>query len=78
MCDVTESVQMESGVNGRPAQNSQRPQLSLATDAADNLASMTMSASKVQEIASRWLLRLLSCGETLAETVRVNRRVRQR
>jgi hypothetical protein len=63
-------------VNGQQAQNLQRPQLSLATDAARNLATMTMAVPQMQEITSRWLLRVLPWAETLGGTFRVNCRAR--
>jgi CRP-like cAMP-binding protein len=74
VCGVTESVQVESGVNGQQPQNGQRPQLSLATDAARNLATTTKSQPQMQEITSRWLLRVLPWVEASGGTFRVNRR----
>ncbi|MGB8994682.1 MAG: family 2B encapsulin nanocompartment shell protein [Pseudonocardiaceae bacterium] len=74
VCGVTESVQTESSVNGELAQNGQRPQLSLATDAARNLATTTKSVPQMQEITSRWLLRVLPWVEASGGTFRVNRR----
>jgi CRP-like cAMP-binding protein len=66
---VTESVQLESSVSG------QQPQLSLATEAARNLATTTKSVPQMQEITSRWLLRVLPWVEASGGTFRVNRRL---
>jgi len=74
VCGVTESVQVESGVNGQQPQNGQRPQLTLATDAARNLATTTKSQPQMQAITSRWLLRVLPWVEAAGGTFRVNRR----
>lgn len=74
VCGVTESVQVESGVDGQQPQNGQRPQLTLATDAARNLATTTKSVPQMQEITSRWLLRVLPWVEASGGTFRVNRR----
>ncbi|HXT45275.1 MAG TPA: family 2B encapsulin nanocompartment shell protein [Pseudonocardiaceae bacterium] len=74
VCGVTESVQVEPSVNGQQPQNGQRPQLTLATDAARNLATTTKSQPQMQEITSRWLLRVLPWIEASGGTFRVNRR----
>ncbi|CAL9461843.1 hypothetical protein SUDANB120_02656 [Streptomyces sp. enrichment culture] len=50
-------------------------QSSLATAAARNLATTTKSAPQMQEITSRWLLRMLPWVETKGGTYRVNRRL---
>ncbi len=71
---VTESVQVESSVNGQQSQNGQAPQLSLATEAARNLATTTKSVPQMQSITSRWLLRVLPWVEAVGGTFRVNRR----
>jgi CRP-like cAMP-binding protein len=71
---VTESVQLESSVNGQQPQNGQHPQMSLATEAARNLATTTKSVPQMQEITSRWLLRVLPWVEASGGTFRVNRR----
>ncbi|MGH3933578.1 MAG: family 2B encapsulin nanocompartment shell protein [Pseudonocardiaceae bacterium] len=55
-------------------QNGARPQLSLATEAARNLATTTKSVPQMQEITSRWLLRVLPWVEASGGTFRVNRR----
>ncbi|WYM00819.1 MAG: family 2B encapsulin nanocompartment shell protein [Gloeotrichia echinulata CP02] len=52
----------------------QQPQLSLSTGAAKNLATTTKSAPQMQEITSRWLLRLLPWVQTKGGVYRVNRR----
>ncbi len=51
------------------------PQASLGTAAARNLATTTKSAPQMQEISSRWLLRVLPWVEAKGGTYRVNRRV---
>ncbi|MGH3527555.1 MAG: cyclic nucleotide-binding domain-containing protein, partial [Pseudonocardiaceae bacterium] len=48
--------------------------MSLATDAARNLATTTKSQPQMQEITSRWLLRVLPWVEAAGGTFRVNRR----
>ncbi|RPF44150.1 cyclic nucleotide-binding protein [Streptomyces sp. Ag109_G2-6] len=50
-------------------------QQSLSTAAARNLATTTKSAPQMQEITSRWLLRMLPWVETKGGTYRVNRRL---
>ncbi|MEW2624975.1 family 2B encapsulin nanocompartment shell protein [Streptomyces sp. NPDC048106] len=52
------------------------PQQSLSTAAARNLATTTKSAPQMQEITSRWLLRMLPWVETKGGSYRVNRRLR--
>src|SRR2546421_13114859 len=75
VCGVTESAQMESSVNGQQPQNGQRPQLTLATDAARNLATTTKSVPQMQEITSRWLLRVLPWVQVSGGVFRLNRRL---
>ncbi|RDG39440.1 family 2B encapsulin nanocompartment shell protein [Streptomyces corynorhini] len=53
----------------------QPPQQSLGTDAARNLATTTKSAPQMQEITSRWLLRMLPWVQVQGGTYRVNRRL---
>lgn len=53
----------------------QQPQLSLDTAAARNLATTSKSAPQMQEITSRWLLKLLPWVQTKGGTYRVNRRL---
>ncbi|MFE4606185.1 cyclic nucleotide-binding domain-containing protein, partial [Kitasatospora indigofera] len=57
------------------AQPAAPQQSSLSTAAARNLASTTKSAPQMQEITSRWLLRMLPWVETKGGTYRVNRRL---
>ncbi|MDT7843211.1 family 2B encapsulin nanocompartment shell protein [Streptomyces justiciae] len=52
------------------------PQQSLSTAAARNLTTTTKSAPQMQEITSRWLLRMLPWVETKGGAYRVNRRLR--
>jgi hypothetical protein len=66
---MTESIQ--SNINDE----NQQPQLSLSTAAARNLATTTKSAPQMQEITSRWLLKLLPWVQTKGGTYRVNRRL---
>jgi Phage capsid-like protein/Cyclic nucleotide-binding domain len=66
---VTETVQSDVGVNG------EQSQLSLSTAAARNLATVTKSVPQMQEITSRWLLRMLPWVEASGGTFRVNRRL---
>ena len=54
-----------------------RPQQSLGTAAARNLATTTKSAPQMQEISSRWLLRMLPWVNVQGGTYRVNRRPRR-
>ncbi|WP_033214617.1 family 2B encapsulin nanocompartment shell protein [Kitasatospora phosalacinea] len=56
-------------------QQAQRQQTSLTTAAARNLATTTKSAPQMQEITSRWLLRMLPWTQTSGGTYRVNRRL---
>src|SRR6476469_11217668 len=50
-------------------------QQSLGTAAALNLATTTKSAPQMQEISSRWLLRMLPWVQVQGGTYRVNRRL---
>ena len=63
MTETTESTE----ANGQ--------QLSLSTDAARNLATTTKTAPQMQEITSRWLLKLLPWVQTSGGVFRVNRRL---
>ncbi|MGW1554228.1 family 2B encapsulin nanocompartment shell protein [Streptomyces sp. NPDC002346] len=61
---------------GEEAQSAQvPPQQSLGTAAARNLATTTKSAPQMQEITSRWLLRMLPWVQVQGGTYRVNRRL---
>lgn len=51
------------------------PQSSLSTAAARNLAHTTKSAPQMEEISSRWLLRMLPWVEAQGGAYRVNRRL---
>jgi CRP-like cAMP-binding protein len=51
------------------------PQQSLGTSAARNLATTTKSVPQMQEITSRWLLRMLPWVQVQGGTYRVNRRL---
>ncbi|MFI7102461.1 family 2B encapsulin nanocompartment shell protein [Streptomyces sp. NPDC050161] len=63
---------VETGPEAQPAAPRQT---SLSTAAARNLASTTKSAPQMQEITSRWLLRMLPWVETKGGAYRVNRRL---
>ncbi|GHE85030.1 nucleotide-binding protein [Streptomyces longispororuber] len=52
-----------------------RPRQSLGTSAARNLATTTKSVPQMQEISSRWLLRMLPWVQVQGGTYRVNRRL---
>jgi CRP-like cAMP-binding protein len=52
-----------------------KPQQSLGTSAARNLATTTKSAPQMQEISSRWLLHMLPWVNVQGGTFRVNRRL---
>ncbi|MFF4187700.1 Crp/Fnr family transcriptional regulator, partial [Streptomyces sp. NPDC001691] len=52
-----------------------RAQQSLGTAAARNLTSTTKSVPQMQEITSRWLLRMLPWVQVQGGTYRVNRRL---
>ncbi|MCX4585611.1 family 2B encapsulin nanocompartment shell protein [Streptomyces sp. NBC_01481] len=60
---------------GPEAQLEPPRQSSLSTAAARNLATTTKSAPQMQEITSRWLLRMLPWVETKGGAYRVNRRL---
>jgi CRP-like cAMP-binding protein len=66
---VTESAQSGIGFE------EERSQLSLGTAAARNLATTTKSAPQMQEISSRWLLRMLPWVQASGGVYRVNRRL---
>ncbi|MFD9809810.1 family 2B encapsulin nanocompartment shell protein [[Kitasatospora] papulosa] len=60
---------------GEEVRDTQPPQQSLGTAAARNLATTTKSAPQMQEISSRWLLRMLPWVQVQGGTYRVNRRL---
>lgn len=64
---------VDTGPEAQPAQLPR--QSSLSTAAARNLATTTKSAPQMQEITSRWLLRMLPWVEAKGGTYRVNRRL---
>ncbi|AEH10783.1 MULTISPECIES: family 2B encapsulin nanocompartment shell protein [Protofrankia] len=66
---MTEPVSTDPGVTGED------PRLSLSTAAARNLATTTKSVPQMQEITSRWLLRVLPWVQTAGGVYRVNRRL---
>ncbi len=53
----------------------EKPQLSLGKDAARNLATTTKSAPQMQEISSRWLLKVLPWNQVQGGVFRLNRRL---
>jgi Phage capsid-like protein/Cyclic nucleotide-binding domain len=69
---VTDALESrKSNVSG----NGQRPQTSLSTAAARNLATTTKTVPQMQEITSRWLLKMLPWVQVSGGTYRVNRRL---
>jgi CRP-like cAMP-binding protein len=66
---VTETATPEISMNG------EQPRLSLGTAAARNLATTTKSVPQMQEISSRWLLRILPWVQVNGGVYRVNRRL---
>src|SRR6266545_3934671 len=66
---ATESIEAGFSVNG------EKPQQSLSTTAARNLATTTKSVPQMQGITSRWLLRILPWVQVSGGTYRVNRRL---
>jgi CRP-like cAMP-binding protein len=65
----------DPGVDVGEQPQSSAPQLTLSTAAARNLATTTKSVPQMQEITSRWLLRVLPWVEVSGGTFRVNRRL---
>ncbi|MFF0060633.1 family 2B encapsulin nanocompartment shell protein [Streptomyces sp. NPDC005279] len=63
------------GPVGDEIREQQTTQQSLGTAAARNLATTTKSAPQMQEITSRWLLRMLPWVQVQGGTYRVNRRL---
>ncbi|MFI8106618.1 family 2B encapsulin nanocompartment shell protein [Streptomyces sp. NPDC086023] len=72
--DASPDAQLEPTPPSRGRQ-ADAPHTSLGTAAARNLATTTKSAPQMQEITSRWLLRMLPWVETKGGTYRVNRRL---
>ncbi|EIV95402.1 family 2B encapsulin nanocompartment shell protein [Frankia sp. QA3] len=71
---MTEPVQTDPGATGAAAPG-EDSRLSLSTAAARNLATTTKSVPQMQEITSRWLLRVLPWVQTAGGVYRVNRRL---
>ncbi|THJ74798.1 cyclic nucleotide-binding domain-containing protein, partial [Candidatus Frankia alpina] len=71
---MTEPVPTDTGATG-PAAPGEDPRLSLSTAAARNLATTTKPVPQMQEITSRWLLRVLPWVQTASGVYRVNRRL---
>ncbi|WP_432247937.1 family 2B encapsulin nanocompartment shell protein [Streptomyces sanyensis] len=61
--------------SARGVREQRTPRQSLGTAAARNLATTTKSAPQMQEITSRWLLRMLPWVQVQGGTYRVNRRL---
>src|SRR6185503_3111030 len=66
---------MANAVEETVSTNGVRPQMSLDTTAARQLATTTKSVPQMQGITSRWLLRMLPWVEAAAGTYRVTRRL---
>lgn len=62
--------------NGQDVDVAEKPQLSLGKDAARNLATTGKSAPQMQEITSRWLLRVLPFVQVQGGVYRLNRRLK--
>ncbi|THV43637.1 family 2B encapsulin nanocompartment shell protein [Glycomyces buryatensis] len=71
---MTDSV-LDSTTPPAQTSNGQSAQTSLSTAAARNLASTTKSAPQMQEITSRWLLKILPWVQTSGGAYRVNQRL---
>lgn len=72
---MTDSVVDSTPAIPQQSANGQQPQTSLSTAAARNLATTTKSAPQMQEITSRWLLKVLPWVQTQGGAYRVNRRL---
>jgi len=66
---------MEPGVATPNGQSNGQSQLSLGTDAARNLATTTKTPPQMQNITSRWLLKMLPWVQVNGGAYRVNRRL---
>src|SRR5882724_9023929 len=66
---------MAMSVEAEPVITAGDEQRSLSTEAARNLATTTKSVPQMQEITSRWLLRVLPWVQVSSGTYRVNRRL---
>ncbi|WP_407913317.1 family 2B encapsulin nanocompartment shell protein [Kitasatospora sp. NE20-6] len=69
------STETSIGIPAQGGAPQTREQSSLSTAGARNLASTTKSAPQMQEISSRWLLRMLPWVPVSGGTYRVNRRL---
>jgi len=69
------STETSVGIPGQSGPPQARQQSSLSTAGARNLASTTKSAPQMQEISSRWLLKMLPWVQVSGGTYRVNRRL---
>ena len=69
------STETSIGIPAQGGSPQTRQQSSLSTAGARNLASTTKSAPQMQEISSRWLLRMLPWVPVSGGTYRVNRRL---
>ena len=73
---MTETTDPRTGTeNGQAHHGNGHPQQSLATAAARNLATTTKSQPQMQNITTRWLLRMLPWVHTPGGAYRVNRRL---
>jgi CRP-like cAMP-binding protein len=70
---MTETVETAVEPNGHSSNG--RPQRSITTTAARNLATTTKSVPQMQAITSRWLLRMLPWVQVSGGVYRVNRRL---
>jgi CRP-like cAMP-binding protein len=68
---VTATESIEAGFSA----NGEKPQQSLSTTAARNLATTTKTVPQMQAVTSRWLLRILPWVQASGGTYRVNRRL---
>ncbi|WP_354641225.1 family 2B encapsulin nanocompartment shell protein [Kitasatospora camelliae] len=69
------STEANVGIPAQEGQPQSARQSSLSVAGARNLATTTKSAPQMQEISSRWLLRMLPWAEVSGGTYRVNRRL---
>lgn len=72
---MSDSAISNMQVSQQDANNGNQDHTSLSTAAARNLASTTKSVPQMQEITSRWLLRILPWVQTDGGAYRVNRRL---
>ena len=76
MADENEDESSVAVLNGQGAPSTNgKPQLSLGTGAARNLATTTKTPPQMQGISSRWLLKMLPWVQVHSGTYRVNRRL---